>query len=84
VHLTGPTLARTMTAVAAVLEHAAGYVVVDEPAPPWAPPGPYSRVIPAAEQTPIRVDEAASTPVDGIPTRPTIPLHIDRVRVPAT
>lgn len=81
VELAGPTLARTMTALTAVLEHAAGYIVVDDPS---AADVPCSRVIRADEQAPIRVDEHTSTPVMGVPMRPTVALHLDRAPVPAT
>jgi hypothetical protein len=62
--LTGPTLARTMRALAAVLEHSAGYVI--DPTVPEESDTLCLRVIPEGHQSTIRLDEAATTPIDGI------------------
>lgn len=65
--VTGPTLARTMRAVAAILEHAAGYAVADDPTEPApAPDTPCLRVFPEERRSTIRLDEATSTPINGI------------------
>lgn len=67
--LTGPTLARTMRALAAVLEHSAGYVI--DPTVPDGSDALCLRVIPEGQRSTIRLDPT-STPIDGVPivTRP--------------